>query len=77
MRRAIFLFLVACALAAPVAAIAADVPAPAVVACQAEYAQLGAASFTAKYGPSEPFGHCYQQHATVSDDPATATCKAE
>lgn len=70
----------AAALALPLAALAADAPPPAVVsACQAEAAQLGKDAFVAKYGPTEPFGHCYAAHtATVStDDPATAACKAE
>lgn len=75
------------ALALPLAALAADTPSPtAVAACQAEYAQIGADAFNAKYGPTEPFGHCYQAHApavttttttTSEDDPATAACKAE
>ena len=80
------LFLV---LALPVAAFAADGPSPtAVAACQAEYAQLGADGFKAKYGATEPFGHCYAAHApavttttttttTSGDDPASAACKAE
>src|SRR5947208_14419889 len=80
-----FLFL---ALALPVAAFATDGPSPATVAaCQAEYAQLGADGFKAKYGATEPFGHCYAAHApavtttttttTSGDDPASAACKAE
>ncbi len=79
------------ALALPLAALAADTPSPtAVAACQAEYAQIGADAFQAKYGATEPFGHCYQEHApavttttttttttTSGDDPATAACRAE
>jgi hypothetical protein len=78
------------AFALPVAAFATDAPSPTTVAaCQAEYAQLGADAFKAKYGATEPFGHCYQAHAptvttttttittTSGDDPATAACKAE
>src|SRR3954470_19221964 len=75
------------ALALPIAAFATDGPSPATVAtCQAEYAQLGAEGFKAKYGATEPFGHCYAAHAsavttttttTSGDDPATAACKAE
>jgi hypothetical protein len=77
------------ALALPLAALAADTPSPAAVAaCQAEYAQIGADAFQAKYGATEPFGHCYQEHAptvttttttttTSGDDPATAACRAE
>jgi len=69
------------------AAAAADVPPGAVAACQAEYAQLGADAFIAKYGPTEAWGHCYAQHTTTttpttttpatSDNPAAAACKAE
>ena len=79
------------ALALPVAALATDAPSPtAVAACQSEYAQIGADAFKAKYGATEPFGHCYQAHApavttttttttttTSEDDPMTAACKAE
>jgi hypothetical protein len=77
------------ALALPLAALAADTPSPtAVAACQSEYAQIGADAFKAKYGATEPFGHCYQAHApavttatttttTSGDDLATAACKAE
>lgn len=76
------------ALAVPAAASATDGPSPATVAaCQAEYAQLGADGFKAKYGATEPFGHCYAAHAssattprtttTSGDDPAAAACKAE
>src|SRR3954453_17811367 len=75
----------AAAFVLPVAAFATDAPSPAAVsACQAEAAQLGKDAFTAKYGPTEPFGHCYAAHTTttattttVADDPATAACKAE
>jgi hypothetical protein len=67
------------------AAAVADVPAPVVSACRAEYAQLGADAFAAKYGPTEPWGHCYELHmttaatptATTSDSPAVTACKAE
>jgi len=79
------------ALALPVAALATDAPSPtAVAACQSEYAQIGADAFKAKYGATEPFGHCYQEHAsapttatttttttTSGDDPAADACKAE
>jgi hypothetical protein len=76
------------ALALPVAALATDAPSPtAVAACQSEYAQIGADAFKAKYGATEPFGHCYQAHAPAvtttttttssEDDPMTAACKAE
>jgi len=74
------------ALALSAAAFATDSPSPtAVAACQAEYAQLGADGFKAKYGATEPFGHCYAAHApavtttttTSGDDPAATACKAE
>lgn len=73
-------------LALPVAAFATDAPSPTTVAaCQSEYAQVGADAFKAKYGATEPFGHCYAAHAstvptpttTSGDDPAAAACKAE
>ena len=86
----LFLAFLLIALAAPLAAFAADGPSPgAVAACQAEAKSLGTQAFVAKYGPSEPFGHCYAAHAgdaapseppattPSSDDPATAACKAE
>jgi hypothetical protein len=75
------------ALALPIAAFATDVPSPtAVAACQAEYALVGADAFKAKYGATEPFGHCYAAPASAAattrttnseDDPAAAACKAE
>ena len=86
MRPLLLSLVLAAAFALPLAAFATDAPPPAVVsACQAEAAQLGKEAFTAKYGPTEPFGHCYAAHAnattttttTVADDPATAACKAE
>jgi hypothetical protein len=87
MRPLLALLFVLFALALPVAALAADTPSPtAVAACQSEYAQIGADAFKAKYGATEPFGHCYQEHApavstttttTSEDDPAAGACKAE
>ena len=79
MRRFAFLLVLLAALIITAAA-SADVPAPVVSACKAEYAQLGADAFAAKYGPTEPWGHCYEQHlptATSSDSPAVTACKAE
>ena len=92
MRRALLAFLLL-ALVLPVAAFGSDSPSPSAVAkCQAEYAALGADAFRAKYGASEPFGHCYQANAgtttaattttttnatTPSDNPVAAACKAE
>jgi hypothetical protein len=88
MRRLLALLFALFAVVLPVAAFAADTPSPtAVAACQSEYAQVGADAFQAKYGATEPFGHCYQEHAravpatstttTSADDPAIAACKAE
>jgi hypothetical protein len=69
------------ALAVPAASLADGSPSPAAVsACQAEYQQLGADAFKAKYGATEPFGHCYAAHAgTTSQEPQSAAdlCKAE
>jgi hypothetical protein len=79
MRRLAFMLVLLVALVVPVAA-SADVPPAAVAACQAKYAQLGADGFLAKYGSTEPWGHCYAQHATTApttDDPAVAACKGE
>jgi hypothetical protein len=79
MRRLAFIIALFAALTVTVVA-SADVPAPAVAACQAEYAQLGPSAFAAKYGPTEPWGHCYAQHTptkTTTDSPAAAACKAE
>jgi hypothetical protein len=79
MRRLLPLLVLA-ALALPLAAFAADAPPPAAVAaCQQEAATLGKDAFVAKYGPTEPFGHCYaaQTATTTTDDPAAAACKAE
>jgi hypothetical protein len=91
MRPLLVLLFALFALALPLAALATDPPSPsAVAACQSEYAQIGADAFKAKYGATEPFGHCYQEHApavtattttttttTSGDDPAAAACKAE
>ena len=88
MRRVAFTLVFLIVLAVPVAA-SADVPPAAVAACQAEYAQLGADAFVAKYGPTEPWGHCYAAHTTTAttppatttttatDSPTAAACKAE
>jgi hypothetical protein len=84
MRRLLFVLVLLAALAVPAAA-SAEVPASAVAACQAEYAQLGASAFLAKYGPSEPWGHCYEAHTSTTTTPqaptsgssADAACKAE
>ena len=87
MRRLLLLLALAAGLAIPVVAFGEGPPSPATVAaCQAEAAKLGNDAFVAKYGPTEPWGHCYAQHADAttttttttspSDDPA-ARCKAE
>jgi len=92
MRPLVISFVLAAAFALPLAALSTDAPPPAVVsACQAEAAQLGKDAFVAKYGPTEPFGHCFAAHTaaatstttttttttTTADDPAAAACKAE
>ena len=94
MRRLLPLLFLVVVVAAPLAAvaIAADGQSPSqatVAACQAEYKQLGADAFTAKYGPSEPWGHCYAANAgattsatttkdsTAPDNSPEAQCKAE
>ena len=84
MRRLAVTLVLLVVLVVPVTA-SADVPPTVVAACQAEYAQLGADAFAAKYGPTEAWGHCYAQHlsttpppaTTVPDSPAAAACKAE
>jgi hypothetical protein len=85
MRRLAFTLVLLVVLVVPVTA-SADVPPTVVAACQAEYAQLGADAFAAKYGPTEAWGHCYAQHlsttppppaTTAPDNPAAAACKAE
>jgi hypothetical protein len=71
------------ALAAVPAAFADGRPAPAAVAaCKAKAAQLGKEAFLARYGATEPLGHCVSAHAAPTvrsglDDPAVARCGAE
>jgi hypothetical protein len=66
------LVLLVCLVCVPAALADGSTPPPpaAVAACQAEAAQLGKDAFVAKYGPTEPFGHCYASHATPGDTPA-------
>jgi hypothetical protein len=74
MRPFVISFVLAAAFVLPVAAFATDAPPPAVVtACQAEAAQLGKDAFVAKYGPTEPFGHCYAAHTTTPVTTTTTT----
>jgi hypothetical protein len=64
MRRLLVLLVLALAATIPTFALADSSPSPATVAaCKAEAAQLGNDAFVAKYGPTEPWGHCYAQHA--------------
>ena len=65
------LVLLVCLACAPAAFADGSTPPPpaAVAACQAEAAQLGKDAFVAKYGPTEPFGHCYAAHTTPADTP--------
>lgn len=67
------LVLVAC-LSVPVAALGEGSPPPAAVAaCQAEAKALGTDAFVAKYGPTEPWGHCFAAHATAATTTTTTT----
>ena len=74
---------VAAALAVPALALADDAPSPAATACTAEYQQLGADAFKAKYGASEPYAACLAAHGGTTTSPSTAPtgpeaiCKAE
>ena len=78
---------VAAALAVPALALADDAPSPAATACTAEYQQLGADAFKAKYGATEPFGACLKANGGSTSTPPTtqqppangaeAACKAE
>src|SRR3954462_4557391 len=90
MRRFVLLLVLVSGSAVPALAFGEGTPGPAAVAaCQAEAAQLGKDAFVAKYGPSEPYGHCYAAHAaappptttttpaTAPDSPAATACKAE
>src|SRR4051794_9140321 len=87
----LLLVVIACLACAPLA-LAEGGPSPATVAaCQAEATQLGKDAFVAKYGPSEPWGHCYAAKAAVvpavttptettpkpATDPVLAACQAE
>jgi hypothetical protein len=80
------LLIVTAALAVPALALADDAPAPAATACTAEYVQLGADAFKAKYGATEPYAACLKAHGITSTPPTTqkppangpeAACKAE
>jgi hypothetical protein len=84
------LLVVTAALALPVIALAADTPTPAATACQAEYLQIGADAFKAKYGATEAYAACLAAHGqattahptttTTTPPPASgpeAACKAE
>jgi len=70
------------ALAIPAASLATDAPNPAAEACKAEYLQLGADAFKAKYGATEPYQACISAHGGTTATPPTASgpeaaCKAE
>jgi hypothetical protein len=79
MRPFFFVLALVAASLVPAAALAADgQPSPTVVAaCQAEAQQLGKEAFTAKYGPTEPFGHCFAAHAAAGDAPVATTTASE
>ena len=83
---AMFLALLAAsvALALPGLSLADETPIPALSACKAEYMQLGATGFVAKYGAHEAFGACLvSKGGGGTTAPATpqpgpeAACKAE
>jgi hypothetical protein len=78
------LLAVSVALALPGLTLADETPNPALAACKAEYVQLGADGFAAKYGAHEAFGACLAAHggaATTAPTPPQAgpeaACKAE
>lgn len=78
------LLAVSVALALPGLSLADETPNPALSACKAEYVQLGAAGFIAKYGTHEAFGACLAAHGggtTTAPAPPQpgpeAACKAE
>ncbi len=62
-------------LSVPALALAADAPTPPDAACKAEYLQLGADAFKAKYGATEAYGNCLKAHGgtTTSPTPTTQT----
>ena len=71
------LLVVASALAAPSSAFADGAPNPA-AACKAEYVQLGADAFKAKYGATEPYAACLAAHGgTTTKPPATKPTPAQ
>jgi hypothetical protein len=79
------------ALVVPALSLAEDAPNPALAACKAEYVQLGATAFAAKYGANEALGACLKAHGATTTPPpaprppvappagsaAEAACKAE
>ncbi len=81
------LLVVGVVLSVPALALADDAPSPAAAACKAEYLQIGADAFMAKYGATEPYGKCLIAHGGTTTPPATTTpsttdgpeaaCKAE
>ena len=81
------LLVVTAALTVPALALADGAPSPAATACTAEYQQLGADAFKAKYGATEPYGACLKANGgSTSTSPTTqqppahgaaAACKAE
>lgn len=74
MRRFLLLLVLATGFAVPAFALGEGSPSPAAVAaCQAEAAQLGKDAFVAKYGPTEPYGHCYAAHAETPTTTTAAT----
>ena len=68
--------LAACvALVLPGLSRADEPPSTAVAACKAEYMQLGAAGFIAKYGAGETFGACLAAHGGSTTRPSLSVPK--
>ncbi len=60
-------------LSVPALALAADTPTPPDAACKAEYLQLGADAFKAKYGAVEAYGNCLKAHGGTTNAPPPPT----
>jgi hypothetical protein len=70
------LLIVTAALVLPALALASDAPSPAAAACTAEYVQLGADAFKAKYGATEAYSACLKAHGGATTPPPTTTAPA-
>jgi hypothetical protein len=67
------LLVVGFVLSVPALALAADTPTPPDAACKAEYLQLGADAFKAKYGAVEAYGNCLKAHGGTTNAPPPPT----